>query len=84
MTKTSAAAGPDTGIIEYRIDGGKWNKRDLFTKWSGGLHIPWLYVLDAEREQKKTHRLEVRIADEKNTKSKGHACQIVHFAVNSG
>ena len=76
------AAGPDTGTIEYRIDGGKWNKRDLFTKWSGGLHIPWLYVLDAELEQKKTHRLEVRIAAEKNAKSKGHACRIVKFAVN--
>jgi lysophospholipase L1-like esterase len=76
------AAGPDAGTIEYRIDGGKWNKRDLFTKWSGGLHIPWLYMLDAELEKKKTHRLEVRIAGEKNAKSKGHACRIVHFAVS--
>jgi len=77
------AAGPDAGTIEYRIDGGKWNKRDLFTKWSGGLHIPWLYVLDAELEPGKAHRLEVRIAAEKNKKSKGHACRIVHFAVNA-
>ncbi|MCP4374610.1 MAG: SGNH/GDSL hydrolase family protein [bacterium] len=77
------AAGPDAGIIEYRIDGGKWITRDLFTKWSSGLHIPWLYLLDGELDPKKTHRIEVRISSKKNAMSKGHACRIVNFAINA-
>lgn len=77
------AAGPDAGIIEYKIDQGEWTKKDLFTRWSRGLHIPWLYVLEAELHPKERHILHVRIAKDKNSKSKGHACRIVHFAINA-
>ena len=28
------AAGPDAGIIEYRIDNGPWEQKDLYTQWS--------------------------------------------------
>ena len=76
-------AGPDAGIIEYKIDQGEWTKKDLFTRWSRGLHIPWLYVLAAELNPKERHILQVRIAVEKNVKSIGHACRIVHLAVNA-
>ena len=76
------AAGPDAGIIEYRIDDGSWKKQDLFTKWSAGLHIPWLYVLEAELEKTTPHRLKVRISSEKNQQSTDHACRIVNFAIN--
>ena len=41
-------AGPDAGIIEYSVDGGKFTKQDLFTKWSSRLHLPWYYVLESE------------------------------------
>lgn len=77
------AAGPDAGIIEYSIDGGVWEKRDLFTKWSSLLHIPWLNILTAELEPLTTHKLSVRISDDKNRESTGHACRIVNFAVNA-
>lgn len=77
------AAGPDAGMIEFKIDHGEWTKQDLYTKWSGGLHIPWLYVLAAELNPKEKHILHVRIAKENNSKSKGHACRIVHLAVNA-
>ena len=77
----AVAAGPDAGIIEYRIDKGKWQKKDLFTKWSRGLHLPWYYVLASDLPGRK-HNLEVRIMDEHNSLSKGYACRIRHFFVN--
>jgi sialidase-1 len=76
------AAGPDAGMIEFKIDHGEWTKQDLHTKWSGGLHIPWLFVLASELSPKEKHILHVRIAKDNNSKSKGHACRIVHLAVN--
>jgi sialidase-1 len=76
------AAGPDAGMIEFKIDAGQWKEQDLYTKWSGGLHIPWLYVLAAELNPDNKHKLSVRISPKKNGKSKGHACRIVHLAVN--
>ena len=75
------AAGPDTGVIEYRIDGSEPERVDLFTKWSGRLHLPWAYVLDAELSDGE-HELEVKITDQKNPKSDGHACRVVHMLVN--
>jgi len=76
------AAGPDAGIIEYRIDDDAWTERDLYTKWSGGLHIPWLSILAAELKPEVDHKLTVRISNEKNSKSNGHACRVVHIAAN--
>ncbi len=75
------AAGDDAGIVEYRVDGGAWRKLDLFTRWSRGLHIPWAHVLTAGLPPGK-HRLDIRIAAEKNAASNGHACRIVHWLVN--
>lgn len=76
------AAGNDAGTLEYRIDGGAWRRQDLFTRWSGGLHLPWLYVLEAELDPDTHHGLEVRIAEAKSAASRGHACRVVHLAVN--
>jgi hypothetical protein len=42
------AAGPDAGVVEFRVDGGEWRKQNLITSWSRTLHIPWAYVLDAD------------------------------------
>ena len=77
----AVAAGPDAGIIEYRIDKGKWQKKDLFTKWSSRLHLPWYYILASDLPGRK-HNLEVRIMDEHNSLSNGYACRIKHFFVN--
>jgi len=75
------AAGPDAGVIEHRIDDGPWRKQDLFTAWSGGLHLPWAYVL-ADELDGRVHTLTVRIADGRNKHSRGHACRVVHLLVN--
>ena len=75
------ASGPDAGIIEYSIDGSVFKKADLYTQWSGGLHLPWYVMLNDELEDKK-HTVTIRTLSEKNNKSKGNACRILHFLVN--
>ena len=77
------ASGPDAGIISYSIDGKPFKKLDLFTVWSENLHLPWYLMLGQSLNEKK-HILRVRILSEKNQKSKGNACRILHFLVNDG
>ena len=77
------ASGPDAGIISYSIDGKPFKKLDLFTVWSENLHLPWYLMLGQSLNEKK-HTLRVRILTEKNQKSKGNACRILHFLVNDG
>jgi hypothetical protein len=76
------AAGPDAGAVGYRVDGSvAVGTRDLFTPWSGGLHLPWAQVLAAELFPG-PHELELRVAPMGNPDSKGHAVRIVGFLVN--
>ena len=74
-------AGPNAGILEYSIDGGKFKTLDLFTKWSKNLYILWLYILENELTDK-DHKITLRMSADKNANSKGTACQIYYFAVN--
>ena len=74
-------AGPDVGVIEYCVDGAQWKQLDQFTQWSGGLNIPWGYILEAELSNK-NHVLMLRTTARKNDRSKGFACRIVKFLVN--
>lgn len=76
------AAGPDAGTIEYRVDQGPWKTRDLFTPWSGQLHLPWAYVLEADLTSA-SHTLYLRVAKTAHASSVGHAVRIAHFLVNS-
>ncbi len=75
------AAGPDAGIAEYSIDGGTFASRNLYTQWSGGLHLPWAQVLNADLAQGQ-HEMVLRVSKEADPKSKGHAIRIIHFLVN--
>jgi len=74
-------AGPDAGIIEYRIDNQPFRKMDLFTKWSRSLHLPW-YIMLGEQLGSKKHTLQIRTISDRNPESLGNACRIVHFLVN--
>lgn len=78
----AVAAGPDAGLIEYSIDGGKWYEKDLFTSWSKSLHLPWYYTLAVGLESKK-HTLKIRSTTKKNDQSIGHACRIRYFYVDN-
>ncbi|MCH5596482.1 SGNH/GDSL hydrolase family protein [Niabella ginsengisoli] len=77
----AVAAGPDAGLIEYRVDGGKWQKLNLFTKWSNSLHLPWYFTLSGDLSDKK-HILELKMAAEKDERSLGRTCRIRYFYVN--
>ena len=75
------AAGPDAGMVEYRVDGGATNRRDLYTQWSATLHLPWAQVLAADLPPGE-HELELRVSSDANAQSRGHAVRIAHFLVN--
>jgi sialidase-1 len=77
----AVAAGPDAGIIEYRIDEGKWQHLNLFTQWSMHLHLPWYFTLSAELPVKE-HILELRTAQLKDERSMGYSCRIRYFFIN--
>jgi lysophospholipase L1-like esterase len=77
----AVAAGPDAGVIDFRIDDGDWQKQDLFTKWSLNLHLPWYYTLAAGLPDGE-HTLQIRITGEKNSQSVGKVCRIRYFYVN--
>ena len=52
-------AGPNAGIVEYSVDGGDFKTVDLFTKWSGKLYLPWVYLFETELKDK-MHQLTLR------------------------
>ena len=74
-------AGPDTGILEFRTDGGAWRAVDTFTSWSSGLHLPWAVILDDELQLGR-HTTQVRLSGQRNRQSQGTAVRIVHLLVN--
>ena len=74
-------SGKDAGKLRYRVDHKPYREIDLFTQWSPYLHLPWYLVLDDQLKEGK-HVLEMEIIADKNEKSVGNACRIVHFLVN--
>jgi sialidase-1 len=77
----SVVSGSDAGTIAYSIDGGPFQQLDLFTRWSKSLHLPWYLLFSGDLKPGK-HTLQLKIANEKNAQSAGHACRIVYFLVN--
>jgi len=74
-------AGPDAGVLEVSIDGGKWKSVDTYHKHSGGLNYPRSVIL-ADDLSPSYHQVAIRVAEEKNPKSKGHAVTILYFEIN--
>jgi len=74
-------AGPDTGIIEYSIDGKPAKRIDPFTVWSQQLHLPWALMLESELSAGR-HELILKTTDQKNKDSCGYALRIRDFLVN--
>lgn len=75
-------SGPDSGMLEYSIDGAAFKTSDQFTQWSQQLHLPWLIMLEDELPAGK-HTLQLRVSATKNQRSKGFACRIHQFAINN-
>lgn len=74
-------SGPSAGIIQYRIDKNPYKEIDLFTQWSSKLYLPW-FVMLAEDLEKKNHVLTLKLAENRNPKSKGNRCHIAYFLLN--
>jgi sialidase-1 len=74
-------SGSDAGMIEYSIDNSPYKTVDLFTNWSRSLHLPWYVLFDGALKPGK-HTLQLKVSEQKNEKSAGHACRIVYFLVN--
>jgi len=75
------AAGPDAGTVEFSIDAGPAQTRNLFTPWSAGLHLPWAQVLATDLAPG-PHEMQLHVAPTADPKSKGHAVRIIHFLAN--
>jgi sialidase-1 len=69
-------------MIRYRIDDGPYRALDLYTKWSGHLHLPWYYVLEAQLDPGSSHTLEIELLDREANDHGGNACRIASFFVN--
>lgn len=70
-----SVSGPDVGPVEFSIDGSAFESRELFTKHSHRLHLPWSVVFSGDLAPGE-HRLSIRPA--------GKAVRISHFLVNGG
>ncbi len=74
-------AGPDAGMLEVSIDGGEWLRTDLYRRYSKGLNYPRSVVLVDDLNRAR-HQAAIRVAEDKNADSHGHAATILFFEVN--
>jgi lysophospholipase L1-like esterase len=72
-------AGPDAGVCEVVIDGGKPLEIDLYRGFSKGLHYPYT-VMFANELKPGSHKLTLRMVDGASLERK--ALRIMHFCVN--
>ena len=63
------------------VDENAWQNQTLFTQWSPGLHLPWAKMLASELPVG-DHTLELRVSQQADERSKGHAIRIIHFLIN--
>ena len=70
-------SGPDAGAVTYTVDGGPEHTKDLATRWSAGLHLPWFQLLE-EGLEAGPHVLELRV----QPGGLGNGVRVVHWLVN--
>ena len=73
-------AGPDSGIVEARVDGRPVSHTDLFHRFSETLNYP-RSVMFATGLVEGAHELELKIAPRRNVKSSGSTASILFFEV---
>lgn len=74
-------AGPDAGQVEFTIDGGEPEVRDLYHRFSKGLHYPRTVVLRDDLPPG-PHELVLRVGSRGDREEGGTAVRIVAFAAN--
>lgn len=74
-------AGPDAGILEVSIDGGKWRSVNLYHRHSRGLHYPRT-VMFATDLKTGAHTAKIRLSKASDARSRGTAARILQFVIN--
>ncbi len=74
-------AGPDAGMVDVSIDGGKPQTIDLYHHFSKGLHYPRTVMFATDLSAGK-HQLVLRVSGKHNDQSQGHAVRIMQFTAN--
>ena len=75
-------AGPDAGIVNYSIDGGKIQSLNLHHSYSTGLHYPRSVIFAHDLKPCK-HVIRLSSSKKKHPDSSGHAVRILQFCVNA-
>jgi len=75
-------AGPDAGIVDVSIDASPEKTVNLFHDFSTQLHYPRTVVFDADLEPGR-HTLRLRLSEEKDGRSTGHAMRVLYFVQNA-
>jgi lysophospholipase L1-like esterase len=76
------AIGPDTGDLEFSIDGGPWQPKPNFDQWCKGGYRPHCRVLATGLDPNAEHELKLRVAEAQPKDSKGRFARIGFFLVN--
>ncbi len=74
-------AGPDAGIMEYKIDNGSWCQKDFYHQYSAGLQYPRTVIFNDELSDG-PHQIRFRLSADKNPRSTGTTARILQFTVN--
>ncbi|MEG1553350.1 MAG: GDSL-type esterase/lipase family protein [Kiritimatiellia bacterium] len=53
-------ASPESAVLEYSVDGAKWNSVDTFTRWSSYICMPWPFILEKNLSEGK-HTVQFRV-----------------------
>jgi len=72
------AAGYDTCVLEFSMDGGEDQMIDTLTPWSRGLHLPWPLML-ADGLSPGKHTIAIRTTGDVEERT---ALHIIHFLIN--
>lgn len=72
------AAGKDTGVIEFSIDGKPFETLDTWSPWSSSLHLPWPVIL-SDSLAPGTHHLTLRTTAREPGRT---ALHVIHFLFN--
>jgi len=75
------SAGPDAGVVEATIDGGKPVRVDLYHRYSRGLHYPRTVMFNADLKPGK-HTLVLKTVAVEGRKQGGSAARIMQFVAN--
>ena len=76
------AIGPDTGDLEFSIDGGPWQPKPNFDPWCKSGYRPHARVIAEGLDAEKVHELKLRVAEKQPADSKGRFDRIGYFLVD--